>query len=137
MTSRQPQLRRRAAASRVARLATVRPEGRPHVVPITFHLDADSLVTAVDEKPKSTTALQRLQNIRANPSVSILIDDYEEDWSRLWWIRLDGIARVVGDGEAREEAIAGLVEKYPQYEDDPPLGPVIRVTVSDWTSWSP
>lgn len=105
--------------ARVARLATVDPSGRPHVVPICFVLDGDLLYTAVDEKPKRTRRLQRLRNIEANPRVEVLIDGYEEDWSRLWWVRLRGTARVVDEPRALEL----LAEKYPQYRTHPPAGP--------------
>ena len=125
--------RERVAAARVARLATVRPDGRPHVVPVTYALDGDLLVTAVDAKPKRTTDLQRLRNIAANPAVSVLVDAYDDDWSRLWWVRLDGSAEVA---EPTAELLAPLIAKYPQYFDAPPAGPVIVVSVLSWTSWS-
>jgi len=81
----------------VARLATVRPDGRPHLVPIVFAVAGDVIVTAVDEvKPKRTRALARLANIAAEPRVSVLADHYDEDWTRLWWVRADGTATVVG-----------------------------------------
>ena len=117
--------------ARVARLATVDPQGRPHVVPICFVLDGDTLYTAVDEKPKRTRALQRLRNIEANPNVEVLVDRYEEDWSRLWWVRLRGTARIVDDPRAVEL----LAAKYPQYRDRPPSGPVIAVTIEERVEW--
>jgi PPOX class probable F420-dependent enzyme len=131
------ELRRRVERVPVARLATVRPDGRPHVVPITFALEGDSVVTAVDHKPKTTTSLQRLRNIEARPVASVLVDNYEEDWSRLWWARGDGAARIVAEGAEREEAVERLVEKYRQYRETPPRGPVIVVSVSRWVTWSP
>ena len=118
--------------ARVARLATVDPEGRPHVVPICFVLDSDTLYTAVDEKPKRTRALQRLRNIEANPRVEVLVDHYEDDWSRLWWTRLRGTARLVDDPRALEL----LAAKYPQYAERPPGGPVIAVTVEERVEWT-
>ena len=117
--------------ARVARLATVDPEGRPHVVPICFVLDGDTLYTAVDDKPKRTRALQRLRNVEANPRVEVLVDHYDEDWTRLWWVRLRGTARVVDDARALEL----LAAKYPQYAERPPAGPVIAVTVEERTEW--
>ena len=105
-----------AASARVARLATVDPEGRPHVVPICFVLDGDTLYTAVDEKPKRTRLLKRLANIEANPRVEVLIDHYEDDWSRLWWVRLRGSARIVED----PRAVDLLAAKYPQYRERRP-----------------
>lgn len=133
----EPEMRRRVAEARVARLATVRPDGRPHLVPITFALTTDALVTAVDHKPKTTTDLQRLQNIAANSSVSVLVDHYEEDWSGLWWVRVDGRATIVEAGPDRERAISSLRDKYPHYREDPPQGPAIVVTLERWSSWSP
>jgi len=113
--------------ARVARLATVDASGRPHVVPICFALEGDTLYTAVDEKPKRSRRLKRLANIEANPHVEVLIDHYEEDWSRLWWVRLRGIARIVEDPHAVEV----LAAKYPQYRQQPPKGPVIAVAVEE------
>jgi PPOX class probable F420-dependent enzyme len=85
----------------------------------------------VDEKPKRTRRLQRLRNIEANPSVEVLIDHYDEDWSQLWWVRLRGSARIVDDPHALEL----LVAKYPQYRERPPSGPVIAVTIEQRTEW--
>jgi PPOX class probable F420-dependent enzyme len=120
----------------VARLATVRPDGAPHVVPVTFALlDEDRLVIAVDDKPKTTRRLQRLANIEAEPRVSLLVDHYDADWQRLWWVRLDGTALVAAGGEG-ERLLGPLVEKYPQYRDAPPPGPVIVVTIGTVRSWS-
>jgi PPOX class probable F420-dependent enzyme len=118
--------------ARVARLATVDPRGRPHVVPISFALDGDTLYTAVDEKPKRTRELQRLRNIQANPQVEVLIDEYDEDWSRLWWVRLRGTARIVDDRRAMEL----LAAKYPQYRERPPVGPVIAVSIEERIQWT-
>ena len=122
-----------AGAAAVAHLATVDQAGRPHVVPICFVLEGSTLYTAVDEKPKRTRRLKRLENIEANPQVEIVIDHYEEDWSKLWWVRLRGTARIVED----PQAMALLAEKYPQYREQPPAGPVIAVEIverSEWTS---
>jgi PPOX class probable F420-dependent enzyme len=118
--------------ARVARLGTVDAEGRPHVVPICFVLDGDMLYTAVDEKPKRTRRLKRLANIEANPNVEVVIDHYEEDWSRLWWIRLRGTARIVEDRQAMEL----LAAKYPQYRERPPAGPVIAVEITERSEWT-
>lgn len=129
-------MRSLVASARVARLATVRPDGGPHLVPITFAVDGDRLVTAVDHKPKSTTDLQRLANIRADPRVSVLVDAYAEDWARLWWVRLDGTAEIVEGGARRAEAVRSLVDRYTQYRAQPPTGPVIEVRVTRWTGWA-
>jgi PPOX class probable F420-dependent enzyme len=120
------------ASARVARLATVGADGRPHVVPISFVLEGETLFTAVDEKPKRTRALRRLRNIERNPSVEVVIDHYEEDWSKLWWVRLRGRARIVS---IDERVLALLAEKYPQYRDSPPRGPVIEISVEERTEW--
>jgi PPOX class probable F420-dependent enzyme len=125
----------RLTAARVARLATIDPDGRPHLVPIVFALDGDTLYSAVDRKPKRSTTLRRIENARARPDVTILVDHYEDDWSRLWWIRLRGRARVLDDGEERERALALLAEKYPQYRTEPPGGPVLSVDVTEVHEW--
>jgi PPOX class probable F420-dependent enzyme len=125
----------RLASARVARLATVG-EGRPHIVPVTYAmLGARRLVTAIDQKPKSTTDLRRLRNIETNPQVSILVDHYGDDWRELWWVRIDGSAAIVATGALRAEAIEALVAKYGQYRDDPPAGPAIVVEIDSWTGW--
>jgi len=120
------------AESSVARLATVRPEGSPHLVPITFALQDGEIVTAVDHKPKRHQRLQRLANIEANPQVSVLIDHWDDDWSRLWWVRVDGRA-VVHDIDPG--GIAALAAKYSQYVHRPPRGPMIRITIENTASW--
>ncbi|MFB4281997.1 MULTISPECIES: TIGR03668 family PPOX class F420-dependent oxidoreductase [unclassified Nonomuraea] len=126
--------RARFAAQRVARLARLAPDGTPRVVPITFALDGDTVVTAVDHKPKTTTDLSRLRDIRANPAVSVLADHYEDDWTRLWWVRADGRAFVLEDG--RDAALDLLAAKYRQYRERRPEGPVIVVEVTRWSEWS-
>jgi PPOX class probable F420-dependent enzyme len=124
------------ASTRVARLATCDAGGQPHLVPITFALDGEVIVTAVDHKPKRTTALRRLANIAANSRVSVLADHYEDDWSRLWWVRADGTAAVVEpEAPAYRDAVARLAERYEQYRERPPEGPAIAITVSRWSGW--
>ena len=119
----------RLTAARVARLATTDPDGRPHLVPIVFALDGDTLYSAVDQKPKRSRTLRRIENARARPDVTVLVDHYEEDWQHLWWIRLRGHARVLDHGAERHRAFALLTEKYPQYTDEPPRGPVLTITI--------
>lgn len=116
-------------------LATVRPDGRPHIVVVTFALVADRIATAVDHKPKKTMRLQRLINIEHSPTVSFLVDRYEDDWTQLWWVRVDGEAEVV-DGERERHALDALVEKYPQYRDSRPEGPVISIAIDHVVGWS-
>lgn len=127
--------RERFAAARVARLATAGPDNQPHIVPVTFALSGDTIVTAIDQKPKTTTSLRRLRNIAENPRVSLLADHYADDWTELWWVRADGAARMVHD-EVRLAAIRALAAKYAQYRDDPPRGPVIEIEVRSWRGWS-
>ena len=124
------------ARTRVAHLATTRPDGGPHVVPITFALVGEAVVTVVDHKPKRTIRLQRLVNVATNPRASVLVDYYDDDWSKLWWVRLDGVAEVVRHEPRRTTELAPLVAKYPQYRESPPRGPVIVMTVRSATSWS-
>jgi PPOX class probable F420-dependent enzyme len=120
----------------VARLATTDPDGRPHLVPIVFALEGDTLYSAVDRKPKRSSTLRRIENARERPEVTILVDQYEENWARLWWIRLRGRARVLDEGSERERALALLAEKYPQYGAAPPDGPVLAVDVADVREWT-
>lgn len=129
--------RPRFAAAPVARLATLRPDGQPHLVPVVFALDGDTVWMAVDDKPKVTRDLRRLGNIRVNGRVSLLVDHYEADWARLWWVRADGSATVHDDPTPHSVGgVALLVDKYEQYRRRPPSGPVIEVTVDVWRSWS-
>jgi PPOX class probable F420-dependent enzyme len=121
----------------VARLATLDVDGRPHLVPITFALDGDTLYTAVDHKPKRSSRLRRLENVAADPRVSLLADLYdEEDWSALWWVRADGEARIVAaDEPAHSTAVDLLKARYEQYRLRPPAGPAIAVCVRRWSGW--
>lgn len=119
----------------MARLATVGSTGAPHLVPITFALlDERTLVTAVDHKPKRTRALRRLANIAANPQVSVLVDHYESDWERLWWVRADGRARV--EKAAPAGAAEALARRYEQYRERPPAGPFIVIEIQRLSGWS-
>jgi PPOX class probable F420-dependent enzyme len=128
--------RRRFAAARVGRLATVTPQGSPHVVPVVFALVEDVTYTAVDGKPKTTMALKRLSNIAATGRASLLVDEYNEDWSSLWWVRFDGSAQVLAvDSSEVGVAVAALTRKYPQYVSQPLTGPVIAVRLTQWRSW--
>ncbi len=127
----------RLTHARVARLATITEAGRPHIVPIVFAVDGDTLYFAVDSKPKRTADLKRLKNIATNPAVSILADHYDDaDWAELWWVRADGVARVVTDGDEAERAIELLADRYPQHRRTRPTGPVAAVTIERLTGWS-
>ena len=122
--------RRRFVAARIGRLATADRSGRPHLVPLVFAVHDDVLVSAVDHKAKRTTALRRLANIKANPQVAVLVDEYEEDWDCLWWARADGYGRILEPASAQaRRAIDLLVARYPQYRDRWPGGPVLAVDV--------
>jgi PPOX class probable F420-dependent enzyme len=127
------QARARFAGGRVARLATVDATGRPRLVPIVYALLGDALYFVVDAKPKSTTRLRRLADIRADPRVSALVDHYDEDWDTLWWARADGTARVLDD--LRPDALAALAARYPAYRVTPP-GPMVEIAVQRWSGWS-
>jgi PPOX class probable F420-dependent enzyme len=127
--------RDRVTAARVGYLATTGADHQPHVVPVTFAVIDDRIVTAVDQKPKSTTALRRLRNIAENPLVAVLCDHYDEDWRRLWWVRADGVGRTVDDDATRDVALRALTSKYPQYRDDPPRGAILLVMIGSWTGW--
>ncbi|MGY1688948.1 TIGR03668 family PPOX class F420-dependent oxidoreductase [Geodermatophilus sp. SYSU D01105] len=129
------ELRDRFASSAVARLATVRPDGAPHLVPVVFALVGDVVYSAVDAKPKRSSRLQRLTDVRADPRCALLVDHYEDDWSRLWWVRADGTAEVV-DEPAAHPGLAALVDRHPQYREEPPAGPLLVVTVQRWSGWS-
>jgi PPOX class probable F420-dependent enzyme len=141
--------RRRFAAARVARLATAQsaPLGDddggdeacvPHLVPIVFAVADDTIYSAVDAKPKRTTALRRLANVAANPAVAVLADHYDDrDWDALWWVRADGVGRILppDDGEA-VRAVTLLSHRYPQHRDQRPTGPVLAVDVARWSGWA-
>jgi PPOX class probable F420-dependent enzyme len=118
-------------------LATVDARGRPHIVVTTFALSGTNVFLVVDEKPKTTRDLKRIRNIRANPAVALLADHYEDDWTKLWWVRADGRARVVEEPEVAAEAIDLLAERYLQYRASRPRGPVVAVTIDAWTGWAP
>lgn len=123
------------AAARVATLATLTEEGAPHLVPFCFALDGDTLVSAVDHKPKRTTQLRRLANVAHDDRAAVLVDEYDERWDRLWWVRLDTSARVLPEGAEAERARSLLAAKYQQYRERPPTGPVLRLTIRRWSSW--
>jgi PPOX class probable F420-dependent enzyme len=131
-----PAARERVAGARVARLATIDPDGRAHLVPIVFVLDGDTLYTAVDAKPKRSRRLRRIENARERPDVTVLVDHYDEDWQWLWWVLLRGRARVLDEGEEAQRGIRLLTEKYEQYRREPPGVPVLAVDVDEWRGWS-
>jgi PPOX class probable F420-dependent enzyme len=119
------------AQARIGRLATVTPVGRPHVVPVCFVLHDGMVYTAVDAKPKATSALARLENVRAGGRASVLVDHYEENWANLWWVRVEGAAEVLQSARA----IDALVAKYEQYRERRPAGDVWRVATDELRWW--
>jgi len=121
-----------SAASAV--LVTIGPDGAPDPVPFVFTtLPGHRLLTAVDQKPKSGRRLARLDNIEADARVAVLADHYDDDWSRLWWVRADGIASVTAE---RPPEAPLLEDRYPAYRTDPPHGPWIEIDVRALTGWS-
>jgi PPOX class probable F420-dependent enzyme len=131
---------RRLTASKVGSIATVRPDGSPHVVPFVFAVSeaGDGLVIywCVDDKPKRSRELQRLVNIRAHPAVELEVNRYDDDWTQLWWVRASGIAREVTSVDERERALAALATKYAPYAAHPPSGPVVAIRVERVAGWA-
>ena len=129
--------RRRFAAATLAHLATADERAIPHVVPFVFVVRGETIYSAVDAKPKRTTALRRLANVAANPHVAALVDHYSEDWDSLWWARAEGLGRVL-DATAPEarDALALLSDRYHQYRRQPPGGPILAIDVERWSGWS-
>ena len=137
-------MRNRLGEARVGRLATVAPDGQPHLVPCCFALRGDTVYSAVDGKPKSTRALRRLENIRANARVALLVDFYNDEWDELWWVRVDANGRVLnaddpttGDRAHSEFTLAVdlLRGKYEQYRVEAPAGPVVALDIVQWRGW--
>jgi PPOX class probable F420-dependent enzyme len=130
--------RRRFGSERVARLATAGSSGRPHLVPIVFSVEGDTIYSAVDHKPKRSTKLRRLANIAENPAVAVLVDHYDDsDWGLLWWARADGTARLVAAGSDEQRlALSSLEHRYLAYREWPPAGPVVAVDVYRWSGWA-
>jgi PPOX class probable F420-dependent enzyme len=129
-------MRTRVEDARVGRIATVTPDGRPHVVPFVFVLDDETLYSSVDEKPKASRDLQRVRNLRANPTAEVVVDHYEEPWGDIWWVRIRGRAEIHDRGPERDRALALLAEKYPEYRTMPPQGEVIAIRIERWRGWS-
>jgi PPOX class probable F420-dependent enzyme len=129
----------RVSAARIGRMATVTPEQRPHVVPFVFVLvergPARVAYWAVDRKPKRSTDLKRIRNLEANPAVEFVVDGYDEDWERVWWVRCSGTGRVVDDDSERRSALRALEEKYPRYAHDQPDGPVVAIDIETLDNW--
>ncbi|HZC99797.1 MAG TPA: TIGR03668 family PPOX class F420-dependent oxidoreductase [Actinomycetes bacterium] len=130
------QMRRRVAEARVARVGTVDEHGRAHLVPIVFAVDGDTLYSATDA---GSRPVKRLRNLQRDPRVTVLVDVYDEDWSKVWWVRMRGRGRVIEDGPERDHARRLLWGKYPQFGSAPPGeadGPVMAVDVEEWSGWA-
>lgn len=130
--------RHRFAAARVATLGTVDASGAPHLVPVTFAVHGATLWTAVDGKPKRGRVLRRHANVRAEPRVSLLVQRWDENWSLLWWVRVDGLATVTDVPTTVHRAVALLRAKYDQYGSGAVAigGPVIEVAIQAWRGWA-
>lgn len=130
--------RHRFAQARSARLATITPDGAPHLMPICFALAGSTMHSVVDGKPKRTARLQRLRNVAAEPRVALLADHYEDaDWTRLWWVRAEGRAHVLDPGSPQAAAaVDRLAARYPQYRENRPAGPVLEVRIERWSGWA-
>jgi PPOX class probable F420-dependent enzyme len=124
-------------SARVGRLATADAGGVPHVVPFVFSMVDRTLYWAVDQKPKRSQRLKRLDNIAVNPNVEVVVDRYDDDWGRLWWVRATATARIVGDDGERDRALEALAEKYEQYRAAAPGGAVVAIDVTRVTGWEP
>lgn len=137
------QTRRLVTAARVARLATVDADGRPHLVPVCFVLESadsvegrDRVRIAVDHKPKRSAELRRTANLQATGQACLLVDHYDEDWSRLWWVRLDGHGGPTSDPGEAARALDALAAKYPQYREHRPDGPVLTIEIEAYRGWA-
>jgi len=128
--------RERFGSVRAARLGTADARGKPHVVVVTFAVEGDTIYTAVDQKPKSGSTLKRLRNVAENPQVTMLADHYDDDWDTLWWVRADGRAVVLADRQQMAAPLRLLADRYWQYRQAPPPGPVLAVTVERWSGWA-
>ena len=126
------------AGTRIGHLSTSDTAGAAHVIPICYAFDGHSIYSVLDQKPKRTSLirLRRVKNILANPQVALVVDHYEEDWTRLWYILVTGHAELLLEGDEREQAIGKLRDKYQQYRDmDIDLNPVIKITPVKIVSW--
>src|SRR3984957_5364802 len=132
-------IRAKLEVARVARLATLDAKRKPHLVPICFACDGNLVYSAIDRKPKrvAPNRLARLKNIKNTPQVALLVDHYDEDWARLWYVLVRGEARLVSTSTERKRAIKLLRIKYPQYRVDmlPNDAPVLRITPRRVSVW--
>ena len=126
-------------SARTAHLATADANGQPHVIPVCYVFDGEFIYSVLDAKPKTTPLrqLRRVRNILANPRVSLVVDHYEEDWSRLQYVMVTGNAGLLEPGDECARAIVMLREKYPQYQKmDLAQSPVIKIVPARFVPWS-
>ena len=134
--------RRFLDAHRIGHLATTGPDGAPHVMPVCYALDDEALYFVADAKPKRRPARQltRLRNVRATGLAAIVVDDYDEDWTRLAWVLVRGTATIVDDPALHARSLALLRARYPQYRamalDDPVAHPIVRIVPLSVRRWS-
>jgi PPOX class probable F420-dependent enzyme len=132
----QDEVRGRIERERVVRVATIDECGRAHLVPVVFVVDGDIFYSPTDEGPRLS---KRLRNLDYDQRVTILADFYDEDWPKVWWVRMRGTGRVVGESPERTHAIGLLERKYPQFAGTPSAeagGPVLAVDIKDWSGWA-
>jgi PPOX class probable F420-dependent enzyme len=122
------------ATERVARLAYLDDDERPRVLPVTFAVAGGAVWSAIDEKPKRSPEPARVAYLRRRPEASLLVDRYDDDWSRLAWVQLIGSTLVV-DARGRDDVVAALAVRYPHYRDQPPPGPLLRFTPERAVWW--
>jgi PPOX class probable F420-dependent enzyme len=126
--------RRMLETERVARLAYVDERDRPRVLPVTFALSGDAVWSAIDEKPKRPGEPARVRCLRRRPEAALLLDVYDDDWTRLAWVQLLGRVTIL-PADAAPEAVAALAAKYEQYADRAPPGPLLRLDVKRALHW--
>ena len=130
-----PTCRRLLVAADHGVLATIGDE-RPHLVPVVYAVDGDRVLSAIDQKPKTTRRPARVANLDRDPRCTLLVEHYEDDWDRLWWVRVDGTATVDGSAEAVGRAARLLATRYPQYLAQPPQGPAILISIEHLSGWA-
>ncbi len=129
--------RERFAAATHALLATADSSGAPHIVPIVFALAGDTIYNAVDHKPKRTTALRRVHNVLENPRAAVLAEHYSDEWAELWWVRAEGVVRVIeAAGAEGATALELLAARYEPYRRERPPGPLLAIDVARWSGWA-
>ncbi len=129
------ELQEQVATAKVGHLATLNADGSAHLVPLCFALGKERIYWAVDHKPKRSRSLRRITNLSRDPRVTLLVDHYEDDWTLLWWVRVEGLATLLEPGPEEAVAMGLLREKYEQYRARPPEGPAVRIAIHSWFAW--